>query len=238
MNATHEPSRLALVAYAAVVCSALLSACSSLSNAPVVQGPTSAAPLAPPVNIEHVNNGSIFQSNMTAVSLFTDERKPRFVGDTVKIDIAETLSAKRTVNTDASRATAIASKGPGSKAGLGLISSIMNLDASASGSNSIKGGGTSENSGSFTGQIAASVINVLPNGYLVVAGDRTIALNGGVNVLRFSGIINPKDIHAGNVAASADAVNARFELVGRGELSDASQRSWIQRVLADSLSFW
>ena len=238
MTSSHDPSRRALTAYAAIVCSAILSACSGMSNAPVVQGPTSAPPLPPPINIERINNGSIFQPGMASVSLFTDERKPRFVGDTVKINIVETLDAKRTINTDSSRATALASKGPGSKSGLGLISSIMNLDATASGSNSIKGGGTTENSGSFTGQIAASVINVLPNGHLVVAGDRTIALNGGVNVLRFSGIVDPKDIKTGNVVASADAVNARFELVGKGELSDASQRSWIQRVLTDSLSFW
>jgi flagellar L-ring protein precursor FlgH len=175
---------------------------------------------------------------MQTVSLFSTDRKPRFVGDTLKIDISETLSATSKVNTDTSRETAMSAKGPGSKAGMGIFSSIMNLDASASGSNTLKGGGTTENASKFTGQLSASVINVLSNGNLVVAGDRTISLNGGVNVLRFSGIVNPKDIRAGNIVASADTVNARIEVVGRGEVSEASSRSWIQRVLADSLSFW
>jgi flagellar L-ring protein FlgH len=220
------------------LCAALLSACASSPDAHIVTGPLSAPPVPRPTNIERANNGSIFQPGMTSVSLFTDERKARFVGDTVKINISETLNATSTVNTNASRDTALAAKGPGAKSGLGIISSIMNLDASASGSNSLKGGGTTVNSGTFTGQVSASVINVLPNGHLVVAGERTISLNGDVNMLRFSGIVNPKDIQAGNQLASSDAANARFEVVGRGQVSDASSRSWIQRVLADSLAFW
>jgi flagellar L-ring protein precursor FlgH len=86
--------------------------------------------------------------------------------------------------------------------------------------------------------LEATVINVLPNGNLVVAGERTIAMNGGMSGLRFSGIVNPRDIQAGNIVASSDAANPRLEIVGRGDVSDAASRSWIQRVLADSLSFW
>jgi len=234
----HLHRRRSHALYAAVLCVAVLSACSSLPDTGIVQGPLGAPPVPRPVNIERVNNGSIFQPNMQSVSLFSADRKPRYVGDTLKIDISETLSATSKVNTDTSRETALSAKGPGSKAGVGIFSSIMNLDASASGSNTLKGGGTTENASKFTGQLAASVVNVMPNGNLVVAGDRTISLNGGVNVLRFSGIVNPRDIRAGNIVASADTVNARLEVVGRGEVSEASSRNWIQRVLADSLSFW
>jgi flagellar L-ring protein precursor FlgH len=203
-----------------------------------VPGPLAAAPVARPQNLERINSGSIYQPNMASVSLFSGDRKPRYVGDTLKVNIAENLNATSTVNTDTSKTSGISAKGPGAKAGVGIFSSIFNLDAAASGSNTFKGDGTTQNSGVFTGQVAATVVNVLPNGNLVVAGDRTISLNGGVNVLRFSGIVNPKDIQAGNIVASADTVNARIEVVGRGDVSDASQRNWIQRVLADSLSFW
>jgi flagellar L-ring protein precursor FlgH len=223
--------------YLTALCACALCACSSISSS-TIEGPLSAAPIVRPQNIERVNNGSIYQASMASTSLFSGERKPRFVGDTLKVNIAETLNASNTVNTDTSRDTKLAVKGPGAKAGLGIVSSIFNLDATASGSNSFKGDGTTQNSGQFTGQVAATVVNVLPNGNLVVAGDRSISLNGGVNVLRFSGIVNPKDIQGGNVVASSDAVNAKIEVVGRGEVSDASSRNWIQRVLADSLSFW
>lgn len=223
----------------AVVCATLLSACASgIPESAIVQGPVSAAPVPRPQNLERVNTGSIFQPSMTSVSLFSGERKPRNVGDTLKIDISESLSASNTVKTETGRDSALASKGPGSKAGLGLISAIMNLDVAASGSNSFKGKGATENASKFTGQLAVSVINVLPNGNLVVAGDKVLSMNGGSSVLRFSGIVNPRDVQIGNIVASADTVNARFEVVGKGEVSDASSRSWIQRVLASSLAFW
>jgi len=216
----------------------MLSACSSVSESAIVPGPLSVAAVPRPANLERVNTGSIFQPSMASVSLFSSDRKPRYVGDTLKIDISETLNATSKVNTDTSRDSKLASKGPGSKAGLGIISSIMNLDATASGSNAFKGDGSTANASTFTGELTASVINVMPNGNLVVAGDRTISLNGGATVLRFSGIVNPKDIRAGNIVASADAANVRLEVVGRGEVSDAAQRNWIQRVLSESLSFW
>lgn len=70
--------------------------------------------------------------------------------------------------------------------------------------------------------LAASVINVLPNGHLVVAGERGVAMNGGTSTLRFSGIENPRDIRPGNIVPSGDAVNARVELVGQGDVSEAA----------------
>jgi flagellar L-ring protein precursor FlgH len=229
-----------LVLCAAALASAvLMTGCASTPpDTGSLPGPLAVTPIERPQNIERINSGSIFQPNMASVSLFSGDRKPRFVGDTIKINISETLNATNTANTDTSKASTLASKGPGAKAGLGIFSSIFNLDANAAGGATFKGNGTTQNTNTFTGQVAASVINVMSNGNLVVAGERTISVNGGANVLRFSGIVNPRDIQAGNIVASADTVNAKLEVVGRGEVSEASQRNWIQRVLADSLSFW
>jgi flagellar L-ring protein precursor FlgH len=230
--------------YVLVICAAalasavLMSGCATPPESISPPGPLAVLPIERPQNIERINSGSIFQPNMATVSLFSGDRKPRFVGDTLKINISETLNATNAVNTDTSKATTLASKGPGAKAGLGIFSSIFNLDANAAGGATFKGNGTTNNTNTFTGQVAATVVNVMSNGNLVVAGERSISVNGGSNVLRFSGIVNPRDIQAGNIVASADTVNAKLEVVGRGEVSEASQRNWIQRVLADSLSFW
>jgi flagellar L-ring protein precursor FlgH len=217
----------------------LLSACASAppsSSAPQV--PFAVTAMAPSPLIERVNTGAIFQPGMTANSLFSGDRGPRRVGDTLKIEIAETLSASNKVKTDTTRNSSLSQKGPGSNAGSGFLASVLNLEATASGSNAFKGSGQSENQSQFTGQLAVTVINVLPNGHLVVAGDRSIAHGGSSNLLRFSGIVNPKDIRAGNIVASADTVNARMELLGQGEVSEATSRSWVQKVLADSLAYW
>ena len=90
----------------------------------------------------------------------------------------------------------------------------------------------------MTLRIAATVTQALPNGNLVVAGERSVALNGGVRTLRFSGVVDPKDLASGNVVASADVANARLEVAGQGDVSEAASRNWLQRVLTNSLSVW
>jgi flagellar L-ring protein precursor FlgH len=172
--------------------------------------------------------------------LFTDQRKPRNIGDTLKIDIAESLNASQSLSTDTSRDNKVASKGPGAgDAALGgVLTGLLNMDVSASSSDAYKGSGKSENAQALKGKIAASVINVLPNGNLVVAGERSIAMNGGVSTLRFSGVVNPADIKPGGIVASGDVVDARIEQVGGGDLADSASRGWLQRLLTKSLTVW
>ena len=233
MTSMFRAARLPLAAALA----SLATGCATTGDS-IVQQPVSAPPIARPVNIERPNNGAIFQAGMQA-SPYSGRRKPRNIGDTLKVDISESLSASNKVKTDTSRDNSVASKGPGtSSTSGGLVNKLLNLDASASGSDAYKGEGSTENTSSFTGQLAASVINVLSNGNLVVAGERSVALNGGVSTLRFSGIVDPKDLKDNNIVASADVVNARLEVLGRGDVSDAGRRSWLQRILTNSLSVW
>lgn len=215
-----------------------LSACAS-SPPSLMQGPLIAPPLQPANYVERVHNGAIYQAHLNTSALFSSDRKPRQIGDTLKVDIAESLRASQKLATGTSRDNKLAVKGPGSggKTG-GLINALLNADATASGSDAFTGSGNTENSSSFNAQLAASVINVLPNGHLLVAGERSMAFNGGVSTLRFSGVVDPQDIKLGNIVASTDVVNARLEVVGRGDVSDAASRSWLQRVLTKSLSVW
>lgn len=216
----------------------LVSCAACAGKAPsIVEGPLVAPSVPRPAYVERTNNGAIFQPSMHSASLFSDARKPSNVGDTLKVDISESLKASNAVDTDTSRENKLASKGPGSSAG-GLLGNILNLDAAASGSDSYKGNGNTSNTATFTGQLTASVIAVHPNGNLLVAGERSTSLNGNISTLRFSGIVNPKDIKPGNIVASSDAANARLEVAGKGDVSTAGSRTWIQRVLANSLAIW
>ena len=182
--------------------------------------------------------GSIYQASQGGGNLFSNNRRPRAVGDTFKVEIAEKLTASRKLNTETSRENSVASKGPGSKSTGGLLKKLLNLDASASGSDKFKGAGQADNDTSFNGQLAVSVVNVLPNGHLVVAGERLVALNGGNSILRFAGIVNPVDVQVGNIVSSADVVNARIELAGEGDVAESSSKTWLQRVLTDKMLVW
>jgi flagellar L-ring protein precursor FlgH len=215
----------------------LLTACASAPDS-MVQGPTTVRPPNPPTTIERVNNGAIYQASGSGW-LFQDEKRPSAIGDTLKVDISERLSASTKVNSKANRENTIAAKGPGTGSSQsGLIKSLLNVDASASGSDTFKGEGQTDNSSTFNGRIAAQVINVLPNGHLLVAGEKRMAFNGGTTTLRFSGIVDPKDIKPGAVVASGDVVDARLEQLGQGDVASTSSRTWIQRLLTNSLAIW
>lgn len=222
----------------ALAIAAVLQGCASPS--PLVQGPVSVRPVPPPSYAERTVTGGIYRANLNNVSLFSDQRKPQAIGDTIKIDISESLNASSTVNSQNSRANAVASKGPGMNSNsLGtLLKGLANMDASASGSDSFTGKGNSQNTSTFTARLSAYVVNVLSNGNLVVAGERSMAFNGGVTTLRFSGVVNPLDIKAGGIVASGDVADAKTELTGSGGTNDTANRTWLQKLLTDGLSVW
>ncbi|WP_082524720.1 flagellar basal body L-ring protein FlgH [Pseudorhodoferax sp. Leaf274] len=228
-------------AWAALLCTALaLPGCALFQALPATPvQPSYAAPIPKPPNVERVNNGAIYQLGQPMVFSYAGRAKPRRIGDTLKVDIAENLASTNKIANSTSRENAVASKGPGtSDDSWSILKGILNLDVTASGSDSYKGSGSAENSSSFTGQLAASVINVLPNGNLLVAGERSVLVRGDYTMLRFSGIVDPKDLRDGNVVASVDVAQARVEVGGKGDISEAASRSWLQRVLTSTLSVW
>jgi flagellar L-ring protein precursor FlgH len=215
----------------------VVAGCSS-GPASLVAGPTSARPVAAPAYLDTNVTGSIYRGNSNAVALFSDQQKPRAVGDTLKVDISESFAASSKVISDSSRANTVQSVGPGSKHLTGPLGSIADLNANASGSDTFTGKGDSSNVGQFTGRIGAYVVNVLPNGNLMVAGERSVAFNTGVTTMRFSGVVNPADIKAGGIVASGDVADAKFEVVGKGAASDAQGMTWLQKLLTGNLNIW
>lgn len=236
----HRPNRWRPRATSLVAMVSVLSLAGCNTPPSIVQGPLSVPPVMQPTYLERTNPGSLFQPDAPVASLFSGQKLARQVGDKLKVDIAESFASQSKVATDHSRENAVASKGPGqgAKSVGGFFGELLDLNASAAGSDSFKGDGNTEQSSRFTGQIAVQVINVLPNGHLVIAGERAVAFNRGVTRMRFSGVVSPSDIRAGNLVASSDVVNARLETAGEGDISDAASRSWLQRVLTKTLTVW
>ena len=92
------------------------------------------------------------------------------------------------------------------------------------------GKGGTESSNTFTGAITATVIEVLPNGHLVVAGEKQIGVNENVDVLRFSGTVDPRSLQPGSVVASTQVANARVQSRGRGAQSEVQAMGWLSRA--------
>ena len=226
--------RFATALACAVICAAVLAAlsgCEQLNPRPPVDlaSPIYAAPQ--PIVQPAVANGSIYQAAQYR-PLFEDYRA-RLVGDSITIQIVEKISAtqKSTSSIDKSGKVAAAVTAlPGISA-----NSFNRASAAGSSTNSFSGAGTTANSNDFSGTITAVVTGVLPNGHLLVAGEKQIGVNHNVDVLRFSGQVDPKMIQAGNVVASASVANVRIEQRGRGAQADAQGMGWLSRFFLNVL---
>ena len=87
---------------------------------------------------------------------------------------------------------------------------------------------------------AARRYNAVPigfhsNGHLLVAGEKQIGVNHNVDVLRFSGQVDPRAIQPGNSVASAQIANVRIEQRGRGAQADAQGIGWLGRFFLNVL---
>lgn len=212
-----------------LACVALLAACS----APVITIPTTARPY--PVMAMAGNNGAIFQAH-SAVMLF-EEPLARSVGDVLTVEIAESLESSGKNNTSLNRTASIDSTGSAEDNVPGFIRELLRSNTfSGSGSNQFKGNGSFENKNGVTATLAVTVIDVLPNGNLLIGGDKRVALNGQQNVLRLTGTLNRKDLKAGNVVSSKKIADARLELLGQGVIADANSMGWMQRLFLSVLS--
>lgn len=177
------------------------------------------------------SNGSIFQAG-TYRPLFEDYRA-RLKGDSITIQIVEKINATQ-------RSTSSIVKDGNVEARLSavpLLSPAALLRAGASGSsvNTFDGKGTTESINTFSGTVTATVTEVLPNGHLLVAAEKQIGVNHMVDVLRFSGQIDPRSIQPGNSVMSAQVANVRIEQRGRGAAADAQGIGWLGRFFLNVL---
>ncbi len=210
---------------------ALLAGCETLNSPPPVDigHPTSVRPPPPPV--QTVNNGAIFQPSQYR-PLFEDHRA-RLVGDTLTIQIVEKVSASQKSTSSIDKT----GKLEGGITAFPLLSPSSFNRASVSGTsaNTFAGKGSTESSNDFSGTITAQVVDVLPNGHLVIAGEKQIGVNHNVDVLRFSGQVDPRAIQPGNSVASAQIANVRIEHRGRGQQAEAQGIGWLSRFFLNVL---
>jgi flagellar L-ring protein precursor FlgH len=208
-----------------------LAGCQTLNSPPPVDiaQPTSVRPLPAPV--QAVNNGAIFQPTQYR-PLFEDHRA-RLVGDTLTVQIVEKVSASQKSNSSVDKS----GKLEGSVSALPFISSNSFGRAGVSGSsaNTFAGKGSTESSNDFSGTITAQVVDVLPNGHLIIAGEKQIGVNHNVDVLRFSGQVDPRVIQPGNSVPSAQIANVRIEHRGRGQQAEAQGIGWLARFFLNVL---
>ena len=215
---------------ALVLAGGLLGACTTVPPTNVHQ-PMTARPAARIENL--AATGSIYQAGVSR-TLFED-RRARYVGDTMHIAISEATNASTNSNTNASRSTKVNASVPTISGLPGK--SLQGLALDANSSNSLEGKGDAAANNVFNGTITVTVIEVLPNGNLLVSGEKQVSIGAGTEYIRLSGIVNPYFINAANTISSGNVADARIEYKESGVISEAQVMGWLARFFLSVLPF-
>jgi flagellar L-ring protein precursor FlgH len=193
---------------------------------PMTARPEPRAAIAP-------SSGAIF-SVASARPLFED-RRARFVGDTLIINIQEKVQASKKSENKTTRSADVDVSVPTI---VGLpFKGAQGTTLAASGTNNFNGKGENTSSNDFTGTLTVTVIEVYPNGNLLVSGEKQIGLKEGEEFIRFSGVVNPNTITAANTVTSTQVADARIEYKANGFLDSAQVMGWLGRFFLTFMPF-
>jgi flagellar L-ring protein precursor FlgH len=210
--------------------SVVLPACSGLKEARDIKS----APM-PPKYVEakekesYAGEGSLWADRATLY----EDRRARRLNDIVTILISETTNASKKATTNNSSASTVNDS----------ITNLMGIPANqmltknlqagiqGNGNTAFAGEGDTASATTFTDTISAKVIEVLPNGNLVLESRKERIINNDKEIIVIRGIIRPEDISPTNTISSGQVADAKIYLVGDGVLADKQSQGWLVKVL-------
>ena len=209
----------------------LLAGCVTTAPSTAIHQPMSVRPearayIAP-------SSGAIF--NVASARPLFEDRRARFVGDTLTINIAEKVQASKKSENKTTRSQAVDVSVPTI---VGLpFKGAQGTTLAASDTNNFTGSGQNTSSNDFTGTITVTVIEVYPNGNLLVSGEKQIGLKEGEEFVRFSGVVNPNTITSANTVTSTQIADARIEYKANGFIDSAQVMGWLGRFFLSFMPF-
>lgn len=172
-------------------------------------------------------DGTIYRSG-SEVRLFEDLKAGR-VGDILTVRLVERTNASKNSQTQTAKTTAATLANPQvlgrpiTKGGIPLFSGSLD------GQSSFDGQGASSQSNSLDGDITVTVIDRLPNGNLVIQGEKWLTINQGREFIRVKGVIRPNDIETDNSVLSTRIANAQIAYSAKGALAAANRMGLLSR---------
>ncbi len=174
------------------------------------------------------NTGGLYQAGYDLV-LFEDLRASR-VGDIIQVLLVEQMDAAKTTKTEIDKDSKSAMSAP---TVFGKLFDDLGLGVDSS--SEFEGEGKSNQSNHLSGSIAVTVAQVLPNGNLMVQGEKWIQINQGGEFVRLKGIIRPSDVSSDNTVLSTHVADAKISYGGRGSLDEANVTGWMVRFFMSPL---
>lgn len=186
-------------------------------------------------SVAWADGGSLWTASQARESAMFGDRRARRTGDILTVVVQESASvqASRRTKTDKS-----------SSVDAGIDAFFFSPSASRlgthngelpslkfGGGNDFSGGGEITNRQSVTARAAVIVIDVLPNGNLVIEGSRYVAYSGERQYAVLQGVVRPDDIQSGNTVLSSSIANARVEFFSQGAITAAERKGWLNKAI-------
>lgn len=185
-------------------------------------------PLPLDYTLPPAKGGGLYRSGYVG-SLYQDKRALR-VGDILTIVLDESTQSSKSAGTSFGKTSNIGIEAP-----TVLGKGYPQLEASAAASRDFQGAAKSSQQNTLRGAIAVTVHKVLPNGTLLVKGEKSLRLNQGDEFIRLAGLVRVDDINRYNQVSSQSVANARISYAGRGVLNDSNSAGWLSRFFTHPL---
>lgn len=184
-------------------------------------------PMPPLPAYEPPAAGTIYRAG-TEVRLFEDLRAAR-VGDILTVVLSEQTQASNNSQTSTSKETSATIANPTVLGRPMTYNGDPIFGGTVEGENTFDGSGSTSQSNSLTGDVTVTVIERLPNGNLIIQGEKWLTINQGREFIRVTGVIRPSDIALDNTIASTRIANAQLAYSAKGALADANRMGWLSR---------
>ncbi|HEV7613236.1 MAG TPA: flagellar basal body L-ring protein FlgH [Steroidobacteraceae bacterium] len=201
----------------------LLSACGLIPAKHHKPDPVVTRVLPPPAPR---TDGAIYQAGQQ-MELFAD-LKARRVGDVLTIRLTESTNASKSAETKTAKTTAVNMTGP-TILGKTFTAAGVPLTTTLNGADSFDGHGSSTQGNSLAGSLTVTVVDVQPNGNLVVQGEKTLRLNQGEEFVRVAGVVRSADIATDNTVTSDKVADAHIAYSGKGVIDGSNRMGWLAR---------
>jgi flagellar L-ring protein FlgH len=184
--------------------------------------PPAEAYVAPPPALGTIYNPA------SGFGLFMDLRA-RAVGDILQVLLVEKTDASKESSTATGKTSKVAADAP-TIAGRGItFKGAPLLSSDVAGDRSFDGKSDSSQSNKLEGSITVTVAERLPNGNLLIRGEKRITINQGQEFIRLQGIVRPVDIGPANTVPSTKIADATITYTGKGTLADSNRQGWLSR---------
>lgn len=206
----------------------LLSGCQSFDELRPEEDAAQYQPVELDYQLPAIAGGGLFRAGHYG-SLLQDRRAVR-VGDILTIVLDESTQSSKSAGTSFGKSSGLSVGVP-----TVLDKAYPKLQSSAEAEREFAGSAKSSQQNTLRGAIAVTVHEVMPNGTLLVKGEKTLRLNQGDEFIRLAGLVRPEDISRFNQVSSQSVANARISYAGRGVLNDSNSAGLLTRFFSHPL---